>query len=62
MKIRLRGESQPVTLALIEGDLHRIVGMSDAWRTPVAIPMTLIDSITFNPSPLHPRGYSHGRK
>lgn len=47
--VSLRGETQPVTLALLEGDARSIKGTGDAWPDPVAIPMPLIDAITFNP-------------
>ncbi|MCC5849926.1 MAG: hypothetical protein JJU29_17710 [Verrucomicrobia bacterium] len=48
VQVAFRGEAQPMTLTLEEGDAQRIVGTGDVWRSPVSLPLTFIESITFN--------------
>ena len=69
VQVILRGESQPLTLALIEGDAHRITLTGDAWPSEVSVPMSHIDTLIFNPyqnqrqdqNPPRPRGRSFSR-
>ncbi|MCC5849349.1 MAG: hypothetical protein JJU29_14795 [Verrucomicrobia bacterium] len=48
-QIFLRGESQPVTLAVERLDRTQLIGKSDVWAFPVTLPRAYVQSITFNP-------------
>ena len=49
VQIWMCGAQQPLTLAVRDGGIDRIVGTGDAWASEISIPFTRLDAMRFNP-------------